>query len=106
MPQYQNDWTGAASGREGVHACRSLEAVTGTTEGNLHVIYAPEGTFYSRWLVLNGNHQDIVLYEDVSSSTASITVIIIVPTVAAAENKHIVTMGLFVEPALAPYSVG
>jgi len=58
--------------------------------------FTPEGDFLklkSR-LVAGGDQQDRALYEDVSSPTASITVIFIVLTIAAAECRHIVTMDI------------
>ena len=43
------------------------------------------------------------LYEDVSSTTASITAIVIILAIATAENKHIVTMdraGAYLNPSM------
>ena len=45
-------------------------------------------------LVAEGAQRDRALYEDVSSSTGSITMIFIVLTIAAAKNRHIVTMDI------------
>ena len=56
--------------------------------------FNPEGDFLklkSRQ-VAGGDQQDRALYEDVSSPTTPITVIVIVLTIAAAENRHLVTM--------------
>ena len=41
-----------------------------------------------------GDQQDRALYEDVSSPTASITVIFIVLIIAASEHKHVVTIDI------------
>ena len=51
----------------------------------------PEGEFLklTSRLVAGGDQQDRALYEDVSSPTASITVICIVLTIAAAENRRV-----------------
>ena len=59
-------------------------------------LFNPRGEFLklkSR-LVAGGDQQNRALYEDVSSPTASITVIFIVLTIAAAENRHVVTMDI------------
>ena len=58
--------------------------------------FTPEGEFLklkSR-LVAGGDQQDRALYEDVSSPTASITMIFVVLTISAAENRHVVTMDI------------
>ena len=81
--------------------------------------FTPEGEFLklkSR-LIASDDQRDRALYEDVSSPTAPITVISIVLAIAAAENRHIITMdiagaylnasmssvmvSMFFEPALA-----
>ena len=43
-------------------------------------------------LVASGDQKDRTLYEDISLSTASNTVIFTVLTIAAAEKRHIVTI--------------
>jgi len=60
------------------------------------VKFSPEGEFLKlkARLVAGGNQQDRALYEDVSSPTASITIIFIVLTIAAAERRHMVTMDI------------
>ena len=60
--------------------------------------FAPECVFLKlkTMLVAGGDQQDRALYENVSSSTASITVISIVLAIAAAENRYVVTMDIAV----------
>ena len=58
--------------------------------------YAPEDEFLKikSSLVADGDLLDKTLYKDISSPTASITVITIVMTIAAAVDRHIVTMDI------------
>ena len=56
--------------------------------------FSPEGDFLklNSRLVAGSDQQEKALYEEVSSLTAFITVIFIVLTIAAEENRQVVTM--------------
>ena len=58
--------------------------------------FTPDGNIlkHESILVACGEQQDKALYVDVSSPTFTITVNFIVLTIAAAGNKHVVTMGI------------